>query len=223
MIKVLYNPNQATGGLVQIGKVDSGCPACDNITPCKYTRANVTAGTVITSITFRSAKTNASVVKTIGAYTTQYQLQDLLRAAFESEGYTVQGSDAIQIIPNATTPANSDYIFIGEANVTFINALATTQTCNRQSVCTYTMVTEGGTAIPYVNDLGVSTDLTFGSGTAASAVTTLFANATTAEVSILTTKDVANVFTIQIKHLNNKNFSLDGDSFVKTDCYIDYV
>lgn len=223
MIKVLYNPNQATGGLVQIPKVDSGCPACNNIAPCKYTIANVASGTTITSITFVSAKTGESVVKTIGAYANKYELMDLFRAAFESEGYTVQGTDAIQINPNAGNPANTDYVFIGEAVVTAINALTATATCNKTVICSYTLTSAGGTAIPFVNDQGVSTNVTFDDESTANAVQSQIAGAVTGEQSVTVVKNDDNTFTITIVHLNNLTFSLDGDDFVKSDCHVDYI
>jgi len=225
MIKKMYNPVAQPNSALVLTQTDAGCENCDTLTVCKYLRAGVAFATPITSITFISAKTGLSVVKTIGAYTTNEGLESLYRAAFESEGYKVEDADAIQVVVNASNAANRDHIFIGEANVTLINALATTVTCTAISRCTYTLTTGDVTAAPFLVD-GVSTGtLTIDYTTDSAAdVDTDVSALITGEYSVDVTKNSpAETFTIVVKHLNNKSFTLDGDPFVKSACYVDYV
>ena len=221
MIRVAYNPQQALGGVAQISKTKSGCDTCTTLTECKYETLNLSA--TVTSITFVSAKTGTSVVKTIGAYSTRGELTDLLIAAFESEGFVVSGTESIRVRPNAVTAANTDITFIGEAVVTKVNAITLTPVCTPTLTCSYVLSSEGGTALPFVNDLGVTNNVTFDDQTTAATLQSTIAGHITGEVSVNVKKSAANVFTITIKHRDNKTFSLDSIPFVKTMCELDYV
>lgn len=227
MIKKMYNPDATPDSALVLTQTDSGCTNCDPADTCKYVRVGVPAATTITSITFVSAKTGASVAKTIGTYSTQHQLEGLLIAAFESEGYEVEDGNPIgvQILVNASNSANRDYVFTGEAEITLINALAITKTCNPVSICSYTLTTGDVTAVPFVNDLGVSTNITIDYSTDSAAdVDTDISALITDEIAVDVVKNSpAETFTITIKHYNNKSFSLNGENFVKSDCYVDYV
>lgn len=221
----MYNPEAWEKNTIELTKTDAGCTNCDPAVVCKYARASVTTATQLTSITFISGKTGLSVVKTIGAYASNYHtLEELLTAIFRSEGYVVEGTDAINIYVDPADGTKTYYEFIGEAEVTLINALAMTKTCTAVSICEYKLITEGSATSVFTNDLGVSTvvDTLFSTESAAdvdTAISALIAGEKAVDVIKNTTDEV---FEITIRHYNNKSFSLDGTPFEKSNCVVDY-
>lgn len=217
MIKKLYNPTQAEGGLVNIAATSSGCCGASG-TVCQYRVINFSA--TVTGITFKSAKTNANVTKIIGSYTTNHGLEALLIAALESEGYVAEGTDSVSVVDNAS---NKDIYITGEAVVSTINATSVTTACTTKSICDYVLTTVGGTAKPFKQNNGTPTNLTFGAAQSAADVKTLIENATTGEESVAVVKNDDNSFTITIVFENNNDFSFNGAPFVRSNCRLTYL
>lgn len=214
MIKPLLNPDQAKGGTLQIAKQDVGCCGSGKSTGCQWSWINFSAS--VTSITFFSYQNGGgAVTMPIGAYSSNAELEALIKQAFIDAGFSVEGTDTVTVVDNAS---NKDIYIYTTTTIAQINSTVPTKKCVYTSICDYTLVSKGGTNIPFVQNGGTPSLLTFGSGTDASAVKTAIEGAATGEISVTVTKDAENNFTIVITHLNNMDFSLDGKAFEKSNC-----